>query len=101
MNPPRTPCGGDGAEAWTGITCNTAGKVTEIKIQYTYLAGSVPALGYVLPPTLEKLELTKNYINGTIPASWRLPPGLKVLDLRRNSLSGSIPAIRVLSARHH
>eukprot|EP00835_Amoeboradix_gromovi_P006178 NODE_681_length_5254_cov_0.289040.p1 type:complete len:1074 gc:universal NODE_681_length_5254_cov_0.289040:3473-252(-) len=70
------------------ITCD-ASNVIEISWNYMSLNGTIN--GTAIPSSIQKLELSCNFIFGEIPTS--LPNSFKYLDLSCNSLSGRIPAI--------
>lgn len=87
-----TPCN------WTGITCSTisgtGGKpsVTAVDLHGLDLARPFPAALCRLP-NLSFLSLSLNYINSTLLDSYLLPcPALTHLDLSQNFLIGSLPS---------
>lgn len=56
------------------------------------LQGSIAPGGWVLPESLELLNLASNTLQGSIPEDWTLPGELTLLVLHNNSLTGE-PAI--------
>ncbi|CAN6443556.1 unnamed protein product [Victoria cruziana] len=96
------PCSGSGGWISTGlnsssnnVTCDcsysngTICHIASIILKGQNLAGALPEelsnLKY-----LKAVDLTRNYINGTIPTSWASLP-LAALNLTGNRVSGSIP----------
>ena len=51
-----TPC------AWTGVTCDDAGAVTEVSLPNLNLTGSFPAAALCRLPRLRSVDLSTNYI---------------------------------------
>ncbi|XP_059662762.1 probable LRR receptor-like serine/threonine-protein kinase At1g53430 isoform X2 [Cornus florida] len=76
----------------SNVTCNcnnTVCHVTNIQLKGLNLAGELPA-EFANLSHLQEIDLTRNYINGSIPSSFsRLP--LTILSLGVNRISGSIP----------
>ncbi|CAI5952619.1 unnamed protein product [Closterium sp. NIES-65] len=72
--------------AWTNVVCDTAGKVVSINAKFNYLAGPLPSALLTLP-TLTSLDVSYSYLTGTVPA---LGTALKNLRIGGNYLSGSI-----------
>lgn len=56
------------------------------------LRGSIPAGGFALPSTLQRLSLSRNLLEGSLPRSWALPANLSTLDLTENNLGGLLPS---------
>ncbi|XP_038689995.1 probable leucine-rich repeat receptor-like serine/threonine-protein kinase At3g14840 [Tripterygium wilfordii] len=97
------PCGKEGG--WTdpnpvkvyenNVTCNctysnnTVCHVTNILLKAQNLQGSLPPDLSRLP-YLEELDLTRNYLNGTIPKEWGSTK-LVTISLLGNPLTGPIP----------
>ena len=76
---------------WYGVTTNTSGLVTRLKLEENGLRGEIPAaLGKLT--NLEALALCNNQIWGEIPAMLGQLAHLKYLWLHENQLSGEIPA---------
>jgi hypothetical protein len=80
---PESLCG------WTGITCNSGGRVTGLSLPNYGLQGELPP---ALPETLEELDLSGNLLRGALPAAWGLHSNLSLLRLENNTLDGGIPA---------
>ncbi|GJP42191.1 hypothetical protein CLOM_g1789 [Closterium sp. NIES-68] len=104
---------------WTAVTCNGEGHPTAITINLQELSGSFPsevsaltALTHIslindhivaeldvlaanLPsiPNLQYLDISYNFIYGTLPTTILAKDTLTSLSLSSNYLSGSIPAI--------
>lgn len=73
---------------WTGIDCDSSGKVTSIAISGNNLAGAVPnEIGAL--DSLSSISLTQGGLTGPIPDSlYGLP--LTELELSENNLSGAL-----------
>ncbi|KAL1821386.1 hypothetical protein ACET3Z_016255 [Daucus carota] len=96
-----TSCSGGGgfqgafAPKASNVTCdctfsnNSVCHVTNIKLKALNLTGELPSEFSKLA-FLQELDLTQNYINGTIPVAFGHLP-LKILGLTDNRLSGLIP----------
>ncbi|KAL7156864.1 hypothetical protein ABFS83_02G037900 [Erythranthe nasuta] len=88
-----TPC------LWTGVTCaevqSSIGvpdlfRVVGLTLPNFQLLGVIPAyLGFI--PHLKKLDLSSNFLNGTLPISLFNASELEVLSLSNNAISGAIP----------
>ncbi|XP_051150218.1 protein STRUBBELIG-RECEPTOR FAMILY 2 [Andrographis paniculata] len=79
------PC----AEAWIGVQCSGS-SVVHIKLHRLRLMGN---LGFKLSNlrSLKHLDVSSNYIEGTIP--YILPPNVTYLNLSANKFSGSVPYV--------
>ncbi|XP_022877328.1 probable LRR receptor-like serine/threonine-protein kinase At1g53440 [Olea europaea var. sylvestris] len=84
-----------GDDVYSNVTCdcsfvnNTVCHVTHIQMKGFNLTGTLPA-EFANLTYLEELDLTRNYINGSIPPSFnRLR--LRILSLLGNRISGIIP----------
>ncbi|MCZ0939682.1 MAG: leucine-rich repeat domain-containing protein [Caldilineaceae bacterium] len=81
-------------DLWYGVTANSNGRVTQLRLQNNGLEGTIPALSAL--PNLTHLDLGYNNLSGSIPDLSALP-NLTHLDLGFNWLSGSIPDLGALS----
>nr|XP_048326778.1 MDIS1-interacting receptor like kinase 2-like [Ziziphus jujuba var. spinosa] len=82
---PPNPC------KWYGITCSNAGSVTEIELPDRGINGTLQNFDFSSFPNLLRLDLHRNNLRGTIPASIGVLSKLQLLDFSRNSLNGSLP----------
>ncbi len=75
-----------GLDTWEGITCDSEGNVTNIKLKDNNLQGNLPDVFYAFPK-LKRLDLRDNKLTGQVPRSlvWT-PEGCKAL-LQRNMFS--------------
>ncbi len=80
--------------SWYGVTMDSDGSVTEIRLSGDVLNGSIPDLGGLEKLTV--LDLNTNQLTGTIPALGTLT-NLTTLDLSDNQLTGMIPALDTLT----
>ncbi|XP_010246510.1 PREDICTED: probable leucine-rich repeat receptor-like serine/threonine-protein kinase At3g14840 [Nelumbo nucifera] len=69
--------------------CNATCHVTIIVLKSQGLPGVLPS-ELVKLPYLKELDLTRNYLNGTIPQEWGSMK-LEIIALQANRLSGSVP----------
>ncbi|RWR96558.1 putative Leucine-rich repeat receptor-like protein kinase family protein [Cinnamomum micranthum f. kanehirae] len=77
---------------WTGITCNGAEeKVAEINLPNCGLQGTLDQLSFSSFPSLVRLDLLNNTLNGIIPSHISALSKLTYLDLSKNQLSGTLP----------
>ena len=76
---------------WRGIACNNEGSVTEIKLNYTGLKGTLESLDFLSFPNLLHLDLRSNQLKGTIPMNIGTLSKLQFLDLSINFFNGSLP----------
>ncbi|KAI9083594.1 hypothetical protein K1719_034536 [Acacia pycnantha] len=95
------PCTTSGIHNWTkddknnAVVCNcTVGgdgfcHVTGILLKSQNLAGTLP-LELTELPYLSEIDLTRNYLNGTIPPEWGTTQ-LTVISVFGNRLTGTIP----------
>ena len=75
---------------WFGVTTDSAGRVSSLRIPENGLAGPIPAeLGNLT--SLHSLGLRENALTGPIPPELGSLVNLADLDLLGNDLSGSIP----------
>ena len=76
---------------WHGVTTDSDGRVTQLKLDQNYLTGSIPAaLGGLT--NLSTLSLNSNQLTGPIPAALGNLASLQELYLWGNELTGPIPA---------
>ncbi|XP_058082073.1 MDIS1-interacting receptor like kinase 2-like [Magnolia sinica] len=76
---------------WTGISCNSLGSVTEIRLPSVGLQGKLDNLSFPSFPNLLHLDLSVNTLIGTIPSHLYTLYKLTSLNLSANEISGSIP----------
>ncbi|EAY75774.1 hypothetical protein OsI_03690 [Oryza sativa Indica Group] len=77
--------------SWPYVTCDTAGRVTNLSLANTNVSGPVSdAVGGL--SSLVHLDLYNNSINGTFPTSVYRCASLQYLDLSQNYLVGKLPA---------
>ena len=78
-------------DEWRGVTTDSGGRVTALKLWLNELTGPIPAaLGDLT--NLESLDLSNNDLTGPIPAALGDLTNLESLDLSNNELTGPIPA---------
>ncbi|CAN0846331.1 Receptor protein kinase-like protein At4g34220 [Linum grandiflorum] len=78
-----TPC------SWTGVTCSELG-VTDLVLPKSQLLGSItPDLGLI--QHLKHLDLSNNFLNGSLPDSLFNSTEMQVLSLSGNEISGELP----------
>ncbi|KAG8055482.1 hypothetical protein GUJ93_ZPchr0001g31997 [Zizania palustris] len=77
--------------AWAHVACDGAGRVANLSLARTSIAGPVPdAIGNLSSLTL--LDISRNSITGGFPTSVYRCASLQYLDLSYNSLAGELPA---------
>ena len=74
---------------WTGITCNPAGTVSELHISYQRLSGTLAHVNFSSFPSLTYLNMSHNYLSGSIPVDIGNATQLQHLDLSNNNLHGN------------
>lgn len=85
------PCGGDGADAWSGVVCDANGThVLHLNLYNNNLNGTIPA-SLADVTRLEWLRLPENPLWGTIPAALGSLAHLKMLRLFDTSVEGTLP----------
>ncbi|XP_042484469.1 MDIS1-interacting receptor like kinase 2-like [Macadamia integrifolia] len=77
---------------WEGMTCNAAGRVTEIKLPSYSIHAELHKLNFSSFQDLVYLDLGTNELSGTIPDTIGMLSKLTHLDLSSNSLSGNLPS---------
>ncbi|KAK2368168.1 putative leucine-rich repeat receptor serine/threonine-protein kinase [Trifolium repens] len=98
------PCSGE--NNWTSsvkvkgfesaVTCNcsfanaTICHIVSIVLKSQNLSGTLPR-EFVKLPYLQQIDLTRNYLNGTIPSQWGSMINLVNISLLGNRLTGQIP----------
>ena len=76
---------------WYGIKVNDEYRVSELRLDYDELGGTIPSeLGNLA--NLRILYLNNNHLTGAIPAELGNLANLQYLHLERNRLTGAIPA---------
>ncbi|KAI7981623.1 Phytosulfokine receptor 1 [Camellia lanceoleosa] len=88
---------------WSGITCNSSSslgffndpidsdRVVKLELSEKILAGKLNETTFSGLDQLTTLNLSINFLRGSLPPSLFQLPNLQVIDLRRNNFSGSIP----------
>ncbi|CAI7804219.1 unnamed protein product, partial [Closterium sp. NIES-54] len=87
---PTTPITG----TWDGVLCNSAGRVVSLLLPNSKLTGTLPLVVSTLT-ALTAIDLTSNLLLGRldeVATQLRLLTNLKSIDLSYNWLSGSVPA---------
>lgn len=80
----------DLCRAWTGVTCDSKGRVTSISFYASQLAGTITSMLGNLTH-LTNLTLAGNKLSGGIPAQLGNCNKLSILDLSNNLLTGILP----------
>ncbi|KAJ3694290.1 hypothetical protein LUZ60_009770 [Juncus effusus] len=77
---------------WSGLSCDSTGRVTELRLQFNDLHGTLPTNLSILSGSLTKLVLSGTNLSGEIPPQLAVQlPLLTYLDLSGNELTGPIP----------
>ncbi|KAK8991608.1 hypothetical protein V6N11_062613 [Hibiscus sabdariffa] len=85
---------GNGHCNWTGIICDKSTSVSHLNLSSSGLKGTLHGFNFSAFPELSVVDLSSNYLSGTIPAdvaSTGNLTNLLILYLYKNKLSGSIP----------
>ncbi|KAK8509225.1 hypothetical protein V6N11_007632 [Hibiscus sabdariffa] len=82
---------GNGPCNWTGIICDKSASVSHLNLSSSGLKGTLHGLNFSAFPELTVVDLSSNYLRGTIPADVGNLSGLTYLDLSSNKISGSMP----------
>ncbi|KAK9178081.1 hypothetical protein WN943_027271 [Citrus x changshan-huyou] len=77
--------------AWSGISCNDAGRVINISLRGVGLKGKLHDFSFSSFPHLAYLDLRDNKLFGTIPPQISNLTNLSILYLGGNQFSGNIP----------
>ncbi|KAG2246291.1 hypothetical protein Bca52824_085919 [Brassica carinata] len=85
----RTPDASKGFEDTVTCNCSTVCHVTHILLKAQSLQGSLPKELTGLP-FLQEIDLSRNYLNGSIPPEWGTLP-LVNISLLGNRISGPVP----------
>ena len=73
---------------WTGITCNTAGTVLELRISNQGLNGTLAHFNFSSFPNLTSLDMSINKLSDSIPVNIGNATQLQHLNLLSNNLNG-------------
>lgn len=76
---------------WTGITCDSEGKVEILDIRHMNLKGTLPAQLSLLTE-LEWLQIWDNKFRGDIPAEFQALTNMRRIELGLNAYTGTIPS---------
>ncbi|KAL5704807.1 non-specific serine/threonine protein kinase [Ranunculus cassubicifolius] len=77
---------------WTGIGCNSAGRINSTFLAETGLKGTLHDFPFSYLSELIDIRFGNNQLSGIIPSDIGLLKNLVVLQLGRNELTGSIPS---------
>ncbi|TXG54029.1 hypothetical protein EZV62_019285 [Acer yangbiense] len=76
---------------WDGISCNSAGFISEINLIDQGIEGDLSKFNFSSFAKLETLDLASNHLSGTIPPHIAALSTLTVLNLSTNNLRCAIP----------
>ena len=76
---------------WAGITCDAAGKVTEISLSGSSIDGSLPTTGWAALPELRLFRLSATDVAGAVPEELFQLPKLREFNVSFGDLT-SLPA---------
>ncbi|KAL4282832.1 hypothetical protein GQ457_16G001510 [Hibiscus cannabinus] len=82
---------GNGHCNWTGVICDKSSSVSHLNLSSSGLKGTLHGFNFSAFPELTVVDLSSNYLRGTIPADVGNLSRLTYLDLSSNKISGSIP----------
>ncbi|MBA0784472.1 hypothetical protein Gotri_026688, partial [Gossypium trilobum] len=82
---------GNGHCNWTGIICDKSRRVHQLNLSRFGLKGKLHGFSFSSFPKLNVIDLSSNYLRGTIPSGVGNLSRLTYLDLSSNNLSGYIP----------
>ncbi|MBE6281332.1 MAG: hypothetical protein E7095_04635 [Bacteroides sp.] len=83
-------CSKEPLSTWAGVTTNSQGRVTELRLPGCYLTGTIPSeIGNLTE--LEVLQLNSNNITGELPKELFNLKKLRILCLMTNWITGKIP----------
>ncbi|KAJ9182350.1 hypothetical protein P3X46_006354 [Hevea brasiliensis] len=77
---------------WIGIACDESGNVIYINVSFSGLRGTLQSFNFSSFPSLERLDLSHNFLHGSIPSRISNLSKLIYLDLAVNNFSGNIPS---------
>ncbi|XP_060199150.1 receptor-like protein kinase 7 [Lycium barbarum] len=86
---------------FSGITCNTNGKVKEIDLSSQKISGVVPFDTICSLNSLEKLSLGNNSLSGSVSKDLNKCVSLNYLDVGNNEFTGTFPDISSLNELTH
>ncbi|XP_014492683.1 MDIS1-interacting receptor like kinase 2-like [Vigna radiata var. radiata] len=76
---------------WLGIECDDSHSVSHINLTGVGLKGTLQTFNFSLLPNILILNMSFNYLSGSIPPQIEHLSNLNTLDLSTNKLSGNIP----------
>jgi Leucine-rich repeat (LRR) protein len=80
----------DGDEcSWDGVSCNSDGEVTSLRLDDLGLSGNLPDLSRL--SSLVELDMDSNVLSGSLPSWIGRLQSLEIIDFDSNELTGTIP----------
>ncbi|XP_047151307.1 MDIS1-interacting receptor like kinase 2-like [Vigna umbellata] len=76
---------------WRGIECDDSHSVSHLNLTRVGLKGTLQTFNFSLFPNILVLNMSFNFLSGSIPPLIEQLSNLNTLDLSKNNLSGSIP----------